>query len=161
MKNIVTILCIFYFTIISSYVSAKDYCPEKILDTVVVEGKYVGIECEDMCYATISLDNSEQFTNAGELIRYTVDYNNTGNTDAQNVILTENIPSTTCFTKSSIAGLPAGVTIQYSNDGGTTWTYTPSAGTVTYNIGFRAAGGGTATIGAISDEPAFILVELL
>ena len=39
--------------------------------------------------------------------------------------------------------------------------HTPSAGSITYNIGFRAAIGGTAKIAAVSNEPAFILVELL
>jgi len=40
-------------------------------------------------------------------------------------------------------------------------SHVPSAGSHTYNVGFRAAGSGTAKIGAVSNEPASILVELI
>jgi len=61
MKNIILSFFLF-FSLNSNQVFAKNYCPEKILDTLVVEGKYVGVECGDMCYATILLNNSEEFS---------------------------------------------------------------------------------------------------
>ncbi|NCD09346.1 MAG: hypothetical protein EOL98_07960 [Negativicutes bacterium] len=56
------LLTSFIFSIFCSYGYANDRCPEKVLDTYTIEGKYVGFECGDMCYATIMLDNEEEFT---------------------------------------------------------------------------------------------------
>lgn len=38
---------------------------------------------------------------------------------------------------------------------------TPSAGSVTYNVGFNSFGGGTTTLDASATQPAFILVEMI
>ena len=71
-------------------------------------------------------DDSTDSTNPGETVRYTLSYNNIGHTTAENSVITENIPDDTCFTPGSIANLPATATVEYSNDGGSTWDYTPS-----------------------------------
>jgi len=58
---------------------ANDRCPDKVLDTYTIEGKCVGIECEDKCCATIFLDNNEEFTFLYGEDAITTDLQNYGN----------------------------------------------------------------------------------
>jgi len=45
----------------------------------------------------------------GAMVRYAIDVNNTGNADADNVVLTDNIPATVTFGQSPAAGAPAAI----------------------------------------------------
>jgi len=68
----------------------------------------------------------------GTDLAYTVTFTNSGSSAALSFVITDPIPANTDFKLSSSAtnlgttGLT--VTIVYSNDGGTTWTYTPASG---------------------------------
>jgi uncharacterized repeat protein (TIGR01451 family) len=68
----------------------------------------------------------------GADLTYTIGFNNTGNAPALNFVVTDNIPASTEFklgsatTNLGTTGLT--VTISYSNNNGTTWTYTPVSG---------------------------------
>ena len=68
---------------------------------------------------------------AGIDLTYTTRFSNTGEYDATAVVLTDDVPPLVAFKLGSVtSSLPAGMTaaVSYSNDGGTTWTYTPTAG---------------------------------
>lgn len=91
--------------------------------------------------ATISVAKSSQVTNdpinggtnpkaiPGATVDYTVDVDNTGSTGATNVIVADAIPANTAFLVGSVTTTPAsGPTVEYSDDSGSTWTYTPVAG---------------------------------
>jgi uncharacterized repeat protein (TIGR01451 family) len=68
----------------------------------------------------------------GTDLTYTVTFTNTGTTDAVNVEVVDSLAVELEFKVGSIVNNPPtgiGVTVQYSNDGGSSWTYTPvSAG---------------------------------
>jgi fibronectin-binding autotransporter adhesin len=65
-------------------------------------------------------------------LTYTVTFTNTQCCDAESLIITDPIPANTDFKVGSVTtdlgttGLT--VVVTYSNDGGTTWTYTPASG---------------------------------
>jgi uncharacterized repeat protein (TIGR01451 family) len=65
-------------------------------------------------------------------LAYTVIFTNSGSAAAQSLVITDPIPANTDFKVGSVTsslgttGLTVAVT--YSNDGGTTWTYTPVSG---------------------------------
>ncbi|HEX8476652.1 MAG TPA: hypothetical protein VF666_21825 [Pyrinomonadaceae bacterium] len=67
----------------------------------------------------------------GDIV-YTINFTNIGGTPATNFVITDQIPANTDFkigsptTSPGTTGLTAAVS--YSNDGGTTWTYTPTSG---------------------------------
>ncbi len=61
----------------------------------------------------------------GATVDYTLVVNNTGSTAADNVIVADAIPANTAFVVASMVTIPAGATVDYSNDGGGTWVYTP------------------------------------
>lgn len=69
---------------------------------------------------------SETQTSAGSVLSYTVTYNNIGNTAAENAVLTDNLPTNTCLILGSIQN-PAGTSIEYSNNDGASWDYSPTA----------------------------------
>ena len=63
-------------------------------------------------------------------LTYTITITNTGNTPAVNVVVTDTLPGEVDFQVGSVVNnLPAGigVTVEYSDDGGTTWTYVPTS----------------------------------
>jgi uncharacterized repeat protein (TIGR01451 family) len=68
----------------------------------------------------------------GSDLNYTVAFSNTGNLAAVSFVMTDQIPASTDFKVGSeshnlgTTGLT--VSVSYSNDGGATWTYTPSGG---------------------------------
>ena len=68
----------------------------------------------------------------GTDLTYTIAFSNGGAAFASNLIITDPIPANTDFKAGSVTtslgttGLS--VTVNYSNDGGTTWTYTPVGG---------------------------------
>lgn len=69
----------------------------------------------------------------GAVLTYTTDYQNIGTDVLQNVIVLDPIPAYTQYEVGSEAtGTPpvsiSGITTQWSNDGGVTWTYVPSSG---------------------------------
>lgn len=73
-------------------------------------------------------DDSTTEANPSETIRYKLEYNNIGHIDAKDAVISEAVPSGTCF-RGSVQNLPPTATVQYSNDGGSTWTYQPSGAT--------------------------------
>lgn len=60
----------------------------------------------------------------GATVDYTITLNNTGGSSADNVVIIDPVPANTNFVVGSLSTAPAG-TLEYSNDGGTSWTYTP------------------------------------
>lgn len=96
-------------------------------------------------------------------ITYTINFNNSGQLPAFSFNITDPIPANTDFKLASatatLGGL-SGVTIEYSSDGGATWTYTPASGAggaaagydrLVTNIRWRFSGslsaGGSGSIG--------------
>jgi uncharacterized repeat protein (TIGR01451 family) len=66
----------------------------------------------------------------GTDLTYTVTVTNSGSEDAVNVVAVDSLAAELEFKVGSVSdSLPAGVTVsvQYSNDGGTTWAYTPAS----------------------------------
>jgi len=64
-------------------------------------------------------------------LTYTINFSNTGNLAAQQFVITDPIPANTDFKVGSVTtalGGLSGVTVQYSNDGGLTYAYTPASG---------------------------------
>ncbi len=74
-------------------------------------------------------DDSASVANPGDKLKYTLGYNNVGNTDAAHTVLSEMIPAGTCFSTGSLTDVPAGSTVEYSNDDGSSYTYIPTSGT--------------------------------
>ena len=60
----------------------------------------------------------------GAVVAYTIDVSNTGSTDATSVEVTDPIPANTSFV---VGGVTTTGTVAYSNDSGTTYTYSPVA----------------------------------
>jgi streptogramin lyase len=69
-------------------------------------------------------DDSQTSASIGETLRYKIEYDNIGNTDAKNVILQELVPAGTCFKVGSITPI-SGASIEYSSDSASSWGYTP------------------------------------
>jgi uncharacterized repeat protein (TIGR01451 family) len=68
---------------------------------------------------------------AGVDLTYTTRFSNTGEYDATAVVLTDDVPPLVAFKLGSVtSSLPPGMAaaVSYSIDGGSTWTYTPTAG---------------------------------
>jgi uncharacterized repeat protein (TIGR01451 family) len=65
--------------------------------------------------------------NPGDIITYTINYDNIGNTDASDVVISDVVPSEVCYVAGSLIA-PSGSTLQFSNDRGSTWVYTPIVG---------------------------------
>ncbi|HZI40694.1 MAG TPA: hypothetical protein VFD67_03305 [Gemmatimonadaceae bacterium] len=75
----------------------------------------------------------------GASITFTSTLTNTGTASASSVAIVDSIPSWVEYkVASSSTALPAGVTaaIEYSSDGGLTWTYTPASGACSATAGF-------------------------
>ncbi|UCD25219.1 MAG: DUF11 domain-containing protein [Gemmatimonadota bacterium] len=67
----------------------------------------------------------------GTELTYTIAISNLGNTDALSVVVADTLPTQVDFRVGSVvSNLPPGVsvTVDYSNDGGATWTYVPVSG---------------------------------
>lgn len=68
----------------------------------------------------------------GADLNYTIAFTNGGGAPASNVIIADPIPADTDFkvgsAAASLGATGLTVAIEYSNDGGTTWTYTPASG---------------------------------
>ena len=70
--------------------------------------------------------DSPTMTDKGQTIRYILEYDNIGNAPASGVVMNEKIPAQTCYRIGSIeSNQPAGTLLEYSNDGGINYTYTP------------------------------------
>jgi uncharacterized repeat protein (TIGR01451 family) len=75
----------------------------------------------------------------GTDLTFTSTLTNTGSASASSVVIADSIPSWVQYKLATAsATLPAGVTaaIEYSSDGGTTWTYTPASGACSAPVGF-------------------------
>ena len=75
----------------------------------------------------------------GTALTFTSTLTNAGTASASSLAVVDSIPSTVDFkTSSAAATLPAGVTaaIEYSSDGGLTWTYVPASGACSAPAGF-------------------------
>lgn len=89
----------------------------------------------------------------GATMGYNLSVANTGSANADNVLVADAIPASTAFLLGTVATVPAGATVAYSNDGGATWAYVPvdsgdgSDPNVTHlRVDFgTVAGGGTVT----------------
>jgi len=67
----------------------------------------------------------------GANLTYTVTLSNIGSSNATSVVVVDTLPTAVLFKVGSIVNtLPAGVsvTVDYSNNGGATWTYVPTSG---------------------------------
>ena len=68
----------------------------------------------------------------GTDITFTSTYTNTGTAAAQGIVIANPVPANTDFQLGSVTSAPGttglSVVIAYSNNGGTTWTYTPVSG---------------------------------
>ncbi|MEO0405072.1 MAG: hypothetical protein AAF193_09390, partial [Bacteroidota bacterium] len=69
----------------------------------------------------------EVFTEVGDTVTYSFEYENVGNADASDVVISETIPAGTCYKVGSNTTIP-GAVLEYSDDDGATWAYTPVAG---------------------------------
>jgi len=82
--------------------------------------------------ADVSSDPVNGGTNPKAIPGATVDYSilvdNNGSVSATNVIVVDAVPGSTSFLVGSTSSTPGGTTIEYSDDGGATWTYSPVAG---------------------------------
>jgi uncharacterized repeat protein (TIGR01451 family) len=82
--------------------------------------------------ADVSADPVNGASNPKAIPGATVDYNinvaNSGAVSATNVVIVDAVPAATAFLVGSTASTPGGATIEYSDDGGSTWTYVPVAG---------------------------------
>ncbi len=65
---------------------------------------------------------SSELTDSGNALQYTVNYDNLGNLNAENTIITEYIPVGTRFVPNSITGLPGGAVVSYTPDNTTNAT---------------------------------------
>ncbi len=75
----------------------------------------------------------------GANLTFTSTVTNTGSASASSVAIVDSIPTWVEYKLASAAAtLPAGVSaaIEYSNDGGLTWTYTPLSGACSASVGF-------------------------
>jgi hypothetical protein len=65
-------------------------------------------------------------------LAFTVTFTNSGSAAAQSLVITDPIPANTDFkvgsVTNSLGSTGLTVTVEYSNDNGTTWTYTPASG---------------------------------
>ncbi len=68
----------------------------------------------------------------GADLLYSIVFTNTGGSAAANMIITDPVPANTDFKVGSVTNTLGttglSVTVSYSSDGGTTWTYTPASG---------------------------------
>ncbi|MDZ4804537.1 MAG: hypothetical protein SGI90_06740 [Candidatus Eisenbacteria bacterium] len=82
--------------------------------------------------ADVSFDPVNGGTNPKAIPGATVDYgiqvDNNGTVSATNVVVVDAVPGSTSFLVGSTASTPGGTTIEYSDDGGATWSYSPVAG---------------------------------
>jgi uncharacterized repeat protein (TIGR01451 family)/uncharacterized delta-60 repeat protein len=71
-------------------------------------------------------DDNPSTLNPGERINYTLSYDNAGDMDAENVVISEMIPLGTCYSVGTVeANQPPSTIVRYSNDDGVTFNYTP------------------------------------
>jgi uncharacterized repeat protein (TIGR01451 family) len=65
----------------------------------------------------------------GTDLTYTITVTNGGTSNANSAVLIDSLGSTVQFKVGSVVnGLPVAVVVEYSNNGGSTWTYTPASG---------------------------------
>jgi len=68
----------------------------------------------------------------GTDLLYSIVFTNTGGSAASNMVITDPVPANTDFKVGSVTNTLGTtgllVTVTYSSDGGTTWTYTPATG---------------------------------
>jgi trimeric autotransporter adhesin len=77
----------------------------------------------------------------GTDLTYTLTLTNGGSTSAASVVVVDTLPAAVRFKVGSVANsLPAGVavTVEYSNNGGATWTYAPASGACAAPAGYDA-----------------------
>ncbi|MCB9809822.1 DUF11 domain-containing protein [Candidatus Peribacteria bacterium] len=90
-----------------------------------------GTTCDtatDDCAVPEASYDAGLYTELGEYLQYTVTYNNAGNTDAEDVIITDPIPAGSCYVVGSLeADQPVGTVLEYSADDMLSWSYTPVA----------------------------------
>ena len=124
--------------------------PEGTIDTLVLTARSVGNPAKvpsgrlivTVIRPTITLAKSVSPSGSpgpGTQLTYTLTLTNSGSASASGVAIVDSVASVLDFkTGSASATLPAGVSaaIEYSNDGGLTWTYVPASGACSAPAGF-------------------------
>jgi uncharacterized repeat protein (TIGR01451 family) len=86
---------------------------------------YVGATC-------VETETTTPTILAGSDLVYSISFSNAGGYQATNFVVTDHVPSNTDFkvgsVTSSLGGAGLTAAVAYSNDNGTTWTYTPASG---------------------------------
>ena len=85
---------------------------------------YVGIRRVFPGLAIVKSVGPGPIVNPGIDLTYTVKFNNKGEFDATAVVLDDVVPAGVMFKLGTVTST-VGATVAYSNNGGTTWTYTP------------------------------------
>jgi uncharacterized repeat protein (TIGR01451 family) len=73
----------------------------------------------------------------GTDLSYTITVTNGGTSNANSVVLVDSLGSTVQFKVGSVINsLPVSVVVEYSNNGGSTWTYAPASGACSAPAGY-------------------------
>ncbi len=99
-----------------------------VTDNSVSDSGWVFVQVIKPNVATAKAVNPSGTQLPGTNLTYTVTITNDGSDDAVNLVIIDSLAVEVQFQVSSIVNnLPSGitVTVEYSNDGGSTWTYTP------------------------------------
>ncbi len=87
---------------------------------------------QDACDPNMTLSKSVNPSGTqppGTDLTYTATITNSGGGDAVTVVVVDTLPGQVDFKVGSVvSNLPVGVSVEYSNDGGSTWTYVPASG---------------------------------
>ncbi|HWQ33839.1 MAG TPA: hypothetical protein VNQ79_13395, partial [Blastocatellia bacterium] len=104
------------------------------INSPVTESNIPGIDGGASCIPQLSLSKSVSPAGSqipGTDLTYTITFTNTGGAAARSLIISDQIPASTDFkTGSAASTFPAGLTVvvEYSNNNGSTWSYTPTSG---------------------------------
>jgi uncharacterized repeat protein (TIGR01451 family) len=104
------------------------------INNPVTESNIPGTDGGASCIPQLSLSKSVSPAGSqipGTDLTYTITFTNTGGAAARSLIIADQIPANTDFkTGSAASTFPAGLTVavEYSNNNGSTWSYTPASG---------------------------------
>ncbi|MFO7890213.1 MAG: choice-of-anchor D domain-containing protein, partial [bacterium] len=104
----------------SATVSISNNDPDEHPYTFEVQGE--GVSLPEL---TLTKAVDKNTAEPGEVLTYTITYSNAGSDDATNIIILEAIPANTTYVTNSASG--AGMTIEYSHDGGSSFDTSQAA----------------------------------